>query len=224
MKKHPIIFSGPMVRAILDGRKAMTRRVVKPSKARGLPDADSPVFSAEDGLWYCDGGMWMARCPYGVPGDRLWVRETWRVPANQAPNGIAYRADEPTPTDGFVWMSPIHMPRTASRITLEIMSVRVERLQEISEEDAKAEGLESYISGKWWQGYRRLEDGRLLHQQSRGDAPPEWMIEPHDMGDSSHLDHPAREKFRALWDSINGKRHPWESNPWTWVIEFRRAA
>lgn len=137
-------------------------------------------------------------CPYGKPGDRLWVRETW-LPRNNGTR-FFYRADlDPVEAAGISgmysdkgWRPSIFMPRWASRITLEIVSVRVERLQDISEEDAKAEG----VTGGY-QGWNIPEDRHQWH-------------------------HPHRASYSALWDSINGKKHPWESNPFCWVIEFRR--
>lgn len=117
MKRHPIIFSAPMVQAIIEGRKTQTRRVIKPQPAGFVP----------------------VRCSYGYPGDRLWVREAYGTCDSWVPH-IFYRADGGAPNPGFRWKSPIHMPRWASRITLEIIDVRVERLRDISEENARAEG------------------------------------------------------------------------------------
>ena len=193
MKEHPILFSGEMVRAILDGRKTMTRRVIKPQ----------PVSIPEAKVAHANWIMQNRTCPYGQPGDRLWVRETWKP--TRASCAIAtgidgpgtyvrYRADDSRRTvahsmkcrgaDREPWHPSIFMPRWASRITLEITEVRVERVQDITEEDAKAE------------------------------APPF----PFDYTPASY-----RSLFRALWDSLNAKRgYGWAANPWVWVISFKR--
>jgi hypothetical protein len=136
VKARPILFTGTMIRALLDGRKTQTRQIVKGDKpgqpldwlAAGLEP--SFVASPDNGL-----------CPYGVPGDLLWARETW-CPAGTV-NGAAYCADAPAGSDqrGMGWRPSIHMPRWANRLTLEITEVRVERLQDISEADALAEGM-----------------------------------------------------------------------------------
>ena len=188
MKERPILFSGPMVRAILDGRKTQTRRPVKPQP---IP------FGLDNRPWMPVGGVHQDRwlCPIGQPGDRLWVRETWR----QFDAGIEcacydecfcrrhrgkpiYRADCDSEDK---WRPSIHMPRWASRITLEITRVWVERVQDITEEDAKAEGC---CGG---------------HSSIPGYA---FSATP-------------REHFRHIWQSIYGT---WDANPWVWAVEFRR--
>lgn len=131
-----------MVRAILEGRKTQTRRIVKGT--RWLSEAID-VLNIEGSPSWTDGTGWdsCVRCPYGAPGDRLWVRETW-ADMGWPPTGpqYAYRADpDSSDNDAQRWKPSIHMPRSASRITLEVLNVRVERLQDISEEDAKAEGV-----------------------------------------------------------------------------------
>jgi len=139
MKERPILFSAPMVRAILDGRKTMTRRVVKPNPV-SIPEAE--VAHAN---WVIQNRV----CPFGQPGDRLWVRETWLSYRHLHKNGrdealLIYRADGedlPKQARGTKWRPSIFMPRWASRITLEITAVRVERVQDIGDEDAEAEGL-----------------------------------------------------------------------------------
>lgn len=206
-KERPILFRGPMVRALLDGSKTQTRRVVKPQ-----PD------TAHDGepYWFIGGyRVWGYRpapavplraggnplpSPYGQRGDRLWVRESFAhmyrdnaQPEKRAPEDVAYMADNLTP-DPYVygsWKPSIHMPRWASRITLEITSVRVERLQDISDTDCVAEGC----------GALQAAIGCPMTS-----APGETI---------------PRTMFRALWESINGPES-WAANPWVWVIEFRR--
>lgn len=200
MKERPILFSGPMVRAILVGRKTQTRRVVKPQPTGTVRWRCG--LNAIDGRL---GGAWedAARvfgCPYGAPGDRLWVRETfcyeWDERNNRWPDPptYLYRADNHdvyniNDSDKSPWTPSIHMPRAASRLTLEVLNVRVERLQDISERDCVAEGIES------------------------DDYPP--------APDSDYM-FDYRAAYSQLWNSINAKRAPWASNPWVWVIEFRR--
>lgn len=211
MSERPIIFSAPMVWAILEGRKTQTRRVVKPQ-----PDA---VTRGEPYQWEYHGAMSPPEaipipCPYGVPGDRLLVREAFQYSTDARGTAVmVYAADDSArfllaedggegdlcglggvadrsrcgPVDR--WRSPIHMPRWASRLTLVVKAVRVERVQAISEGDAIAEGVGE-------------ADGRCP-----------WCS----FGCS------RVEGFRVLWDSINGTAHPWESNPWVWVVEFQRA-
>lgn len=190
MKERPILFSAPMVRAILGGRKTQTRRIVN---ARVAPWLLDPAHGWDDAYVLDPGNELLARCPYGAPGGRLWVRETW---ARLTGNGhrIVYRADGDDPRLGWdddpstrrprmTWTPSIHMPRWASRITLEVTDVRVERLQAITEEDAVAEGVARHVEGA-----------------TRG----------------------ARTAFASLWDSLNGERTPWSTNPWVWVVGFRR--
>ena len=130
MKERPILFSGSMVRAILDGRKTMTRRVVK---KQHIPFVANILGGFLDGNWKHN------PFPYGRPGDRLWVRETFSYGAN----GYYFRSDVKQPeTVKYAWKPSIHMPRVASRITLEVTSVRVERVQDITGKDALAEGIE----------------------------------------------------------------------------------
>ena len=259
MREHPIIFSAPMVRAILEGRKMQTRRVVRGGQPKGVG-----TFHVDTGF---KGGRptlvettphpagreihWLQRMPYGQPGDRLWVRETWNIafrddlaPDEQfgkskdecirdnhgfgaaCAHGVVYAATNALEHPVFgkaLWRPSIHMPRWASRITLEITDVRVQRVQDISEEDAIAEGCAARpFPGPWWQGYRDI-DGDLIHQEAVGEFPPDWMIEPHRMRDLSHLDVSARDAFRNLWDSINEKRgFGWNANPWVWALTFKR--
>jgi len=199
-RERPIIFNGESVRAILDGRKTMTRRVVKPQPHAGV--RHSPGGGALE-----DGHGRPLRCPYGQPGDRLWVREMWRLecpydddaPSDLFPGDVSfidYKADAMADrliTPGFAgrWRSSLHMPRWACRLVLEVEEVRVERLQEISDEDCEAEGVRPSIDGRGGSDWRDDESG--------------W-----------------RRTFRHLWDELNADRgFPWSDNPWVWVVSFR---
>lgn len=207
MKERPILFSAPMVRAILDGRKTQTRRVVKPQPVDG--DTIQPCGYPQDGFIVgrprdSENAWRNIRCPYGGPGDRLWVRETWAAPHSadhfrpaHIPHGarIHYAATEDR--GGLLWRPSIHMPRWASRITLEIVSVRVERLQEISAKDVLAEGA-----------VLRAHDDQFGHNPVSA------------FDGCVYLD--LKSLWARGWDSINANRAPWESNPWVWAIEFRR--
>lgn len=135
MSEHPILFSGPMVRAILAGQKTMTRRVVNGEALKWLtPDTFPPAFVAD----------WNGLCPYGVPGDLLWVREAFMPrPGFERVSRPHYRADDDRPEWRGLWKPSIHMPRWASRITLRVTDVRVERVQEITEGDAVREGVQA---------------------------------------------------------------------------------
>jgi hypothetical protein len=227
MTERPILFSGPMVRAILEGTKTQTRRVMKPQ----------PSWDAAGGGWYppngtsqsaemqpprarhyanaahVNRGLAIDFSPYGQPGDRLWVLETWApilICGNSCDVAYAAHGQEPdantarrvTLTDEELeqawrflrhgkWCPSIHMPRWASRIALEVTEVHVQCLQEISEEDAEAEGCPGFSSA----GHPAGDDGMSPEQE-----------------------------FRVLWDSINGERPgcSWEDNPWVWCIAFRR--
>ena len=185
MKERPILFSAPMVRAILSGSKSQTRRIVK---ARDLEWMD-----VHQGLREPDNAE---RCPHGQPGDRLWVRETWHDASSSLHSCALYRADG-IDLHWDKWTPSIHMPRWASRITLEITSVRVERLQEISIEDAKAEGA-------WG------PDDSIVQKVTDYFGTDIFSANP-------------RKAFQMLWESINGP-DSWAANPWVWVIEFRRLA
>lgn len=185
IKERPIIFSGPMVRALLEGRKTQTRRIVKPPRgwAEKYPYLDRHVMKESWQTWWWDGvhrhvGV-SQDCPYGKPGDRLWVRETFRFCDG---HHVEFKANTPE-LESSEWRSPIHMPRRACRLSLEITDVRVERVQNISEEDAHAEGF--------------------------GVAFGPGMFS---------------RAFDSYWDQINGKSAPWDSNPWVWVVSFKRAS
>ena len=210
MRERPILFSAPMVRAILDGRKTVTRRLMKPTPHKvdgGVPFSDAPAWA------HAEPGSAVMRCPYGVRGDRLWVRETHAIVPRTAyawSNGVEqvirpdddhdaaiFRAGWDRSSSGFSWRPSIHMPRWASRITLEVTGVRVQRLCDISESDAISEGV------------RQLRDGSecLVGREGPGSLVTPWPT--------------ARDAFRDLWQSINGLGS-WGSNPWVWVVEFKR--
>lgn len=224
--ERPILFSGPMVRAILDGRKTVTRRIMSPqptgTAGKVWPDEDRWQWPSALARTMVDINEARSLSPYGCRGDRLWVRETWRYHGwteDGAP-WIKYAADDSTrlveripdewsdrladiwadlsddanmAIDGRAadrkWRPSIFLPRWASRITLEVVGVRVERLQEIDEADALAEGVE------------------VKHKP--GDATENGYTIS------------ARHGFMTLWDGINGDRAPWASNPWVWRVEFR---
>lgn len=204
MTELPILFTGEMVRAILAGCKSQTRRMNSLDKVNARRDDwSSPVFDPSDGRWVFTAERGPAqqlriKCPYGVPGDRLWVRETYEAvddygdtvtfhfPATfeqQITYGVSKAQKDWFRTLYGKGMRPsIFMPRWASRITLEVTTVRVERLQDITREDCIAEGMMG------------LDDVHAGWHQS----------------------------FAQLWNSINGKRASWESNPFVWVISFKR--
>lgn len=176
MKERPILFSGQMVRAILDGRKTQTRRLVKP-QPNDIADQYASVALVECLRFWQDGKD--HHCPYGQPGDRLWVKETF-----YKGDGYSYRADEEMPKSarklGCKWKPSIFMPRSASRITLEVVSVRVERLQDISATDALAEGCSD--SGMMDRGVDIVSDYARLWESINGDGswaknPWIWVIE-----------------------------------------------
>lgn len=215
MRERPILFSGPMVRAILDGRKTQTRRVVKPQ-----PQFDS--FQGEYGqverFWFKD-TPWDPEdiadcCPYGQPGDRLWVRETWceawddKKDCLSDPPRYHFRADgyEVVHVDDFErspWRPSIHMPRRACRLLLEVTDVRIERLQAIIYEDALAEGVMN--------GAAICESVEPGKRNIAGETAAET---------ARRLRWPQRH-FEILWDSINGAG-AWDANPWVWAISFKR--
>jgi len=205
MKTKPILFNGEMVRAILDGRKTQTRRGIK--KLCGCPDFYSYkeshpypyYFRRRDAVW--DSFKTIEElaanyCPFGTVGDRLWVRETWADTTYFDPNdgGFVYKATDPDWADmeGWKWKPSIHMPREVSRITLEITGVRVEKLNDISEDDAIAEGI----------ALNPVQEGTWIDYPA-GSSAAGWK-EP-------------RKSFQSLWQSVYSN---WDANPWVWVIEF----
>lgn len=204
-KERPILFSAPMVRAILAGRKTQTRRVMKHPEYFGCLTGDCPHEKQIE----CDNAISLFAkmdCPHGQPGDRLWVRETWRPQDGmtlecQYADEIEYRAtdDQPKEPTDCHWKPSIYMPRWASRITLEIVGVRVERVQDIGEEDAMAEGVTDL--GGVWQSPQKTSRSR----------------------NGGCICGSARLAYEELWDSLNAARgYGWEKNPWVWVIEFKR--
>ncbi len=213
-KERPILFSGPMVRAILAGRKTQTRRVLNP-QPKWVPYQHEEARK-DSGFWgwqrtpnqFVDSssGDFRSYSPYGQPGDRLWVRETWVLgrasfqertdtPLAPAQRGgarapVIFRANEIHNDEEFKWKPSIFMPRWASRITIEVTGIRVQRVQEITAKGACEEGI--------------FDDGK-------------YQIE-------APLPYPVA-TFKHLWDSINSKRgFGWEMNPWVWVVEFRKVA
>lgn len=239
-RERPILFQDRLVQAILEDRKGQTRRLArfKPYAGSGF----NPKFSGLEAGHYSTGmpasgwvlrsrgagGCWNDRteplhCPYGMPGDRLWVREAWAswvdtesrpcivYRAGGAPRAVFYDhggEGEPIGLGGEVvpataiprWRPSIFMPRWASRLALEVAGeVRVQRLQAITEEEAQAEGVPR--DGRWWLG--------ALH--SVKSTPKVYPT--------------AREAFASGWDSINGHRPgaSWEDNPWVWAVTFKRA-
>ncbi|EPF4547015.1 TPA: hypothetical protein ACNV1K_004388 [Klebsiella aerogenes] len=212
MIERGMIFNGEMVRAILDGRKTQTRRPIKWKQTRfteiGEREDGSKWPWSEDAEHACD--FWHP-CPFGAVGDRIWVRETFRVNSratdvatlvykasvrnswteqtHRVPVAVCNKAATPEK-----WTPSLHMPRWASRLLLEITDVRVERLNAISEEDARAEGI---------------IDGGCLNC---GDPEPCGCANP---------EPDATDAFAYLWQSIYGQEN-WNANPWVWVIEFKR--
>ena len=174
--ERPIIFSSPMVRAILDGRKTQTRRLVKPQPKIILAVHSDASITTER---IFRSGDQRIHCPYGQPGDRLWVRETFSLSGN----GYFFRADVPQPeTVKYSWNPSIHMPRWASRITLEIINIRVERLQEISEKDANAEGVGTLFkygmpAGRSIDCFHALWDSINAKRAPWASNPFVWVIE-----------------------------------------------
>lgn len=199
MKERPIIFNSEMVRAILDGRKTQTRRPINPPKGYRIEYAgvDFP-------------------CPYGFIDDRLWVRETWSVDdeedsLSQNTNKIWYMANEEHPAMFPKKRPSIHMPRWASRITLEITNVRVERLQNISAEDAKSEGLKAVTKD----GGRTIKYGIPDRDGWPGTDDYGWAWD--------HWNTDPVLAYKKLWDSIYGKTQwAWKNNPWVWVVDFKK--
>lgn len=213
MRERPILFAGPMVRAILSGEKTVTRRVMKPQPTPSNRGGHSwpcqihqTMLHVEQELQNGEGiwdGLADSACPHGAPGDRLWVRETY----GDAGCRLTYRADLDDGAHCMVkrWIPSIHMPRSASRILLEITAVRVERLQD-------GEGETAFESRYIAEGINRIHHGdgeHYYHPFNNEPGPGNW-IDPFDA-------------WRELWVSVNGAES-WAANPWVWVVEFRRVA
>jgi len=243
--EKPILFKDDMIRAILEGRKTQTRRVVKsPAKNMQASGAEVIKHRAPGDKWYGDhvwsmrgsSGVWgdytherfLSMCPYGKPGDRLWVRETWCAVDDTDLNGerwVDYRAtprysaehpagweNAPDSPEALKWRPSIHMPRWASRITLEITDVRVERLQDISEEDAIAEGAQHFPDLPGMSPYGQdcrwsMEQPESVYQCL---SSARWAF-------ANYFCKLAGNAPKGLHDE-----KPWEANPWVWVIEFKR--
>ncbi|WP_426134859.1 hypothetical protein [Pseudomonas sp. PWP3-1b2] len=227
IKERPILFSAPMVRAILEGRKTVTRR---PVKVQPHIDASGNFCVGKSNYGQDGYGKPVTKhfvngcCPFGKPGDRLWVRETWARVGNCDPGYLTFGATYPAclppeleniPAASEIrWKPSIHMFRRDSRIVLEITAVRVERLQDISDEQAEAEGIipvpkTTEGSHQFWRNY-------------------------HLSGDGTFCVRTPKESFKSLWCHVAGGSFPkgeaaykaspysWEANPWVWVVEFKR--
>jgi len=259
MKEHPILFNDAMVRAVLDGRKTQTRRGIKiPTRSmlgcKGLDymlvDDHSPMTGEPGWFGWVKGESiepYQLKCPFGAPGDRLWVREVFLLESNRQVTEITdykppfndgrpidwrnnpeimenfwtqphYRATDPKPDlicegreeGDCAWRPQLHMERWASRILLEVQEVRVERVQDITEEDAKAEGLKCLT-----------KDGGITYKYGVAErdgwpGPKGWEWDKWEVSPIA--------AFAKLWDSINKKKpgRTWANNPWVWVITFRR--
>lgn len=200
MTERPLLMYRHEVIAVLDGLQTQFRRVAMPRARFGTPGKYTDTSTITD-----------VRCPYGRPGDHLWVQETWQTTKffvrSDGTSPIAYLATDADPATGFGpydynWQSPILMPRWASRITLEILAVRVERLQEISTPDTLKEDIDPDVD--------------LLRQSLIAKSQKASV-------DLYHQAHTV--SFAALWDSINARRGAdWHSNPWVWVVEFKKLA
>lgn len=215
MSKHiPILFSTEMVQAILEGRKTQTRRVVKPQLLIGTKWWE--VYDGELNYRIVDESAirTLTKCPYGQPGDVLWVREgytwvlldhahdllegardhtQWVYKASMHPDWMEYAKEK----YGYKWTPGIHMPKSACRIFLKVISVQVERLQDISEQDAIAEGIQQFT-----------KDGKIYKYGIDG---WDWSLMPRK----------AKDAVSMLWAIINGQES-WDYNPWVWVVEFER--
>jgi hypothetical protein len=206
MKERPIIFSAAMVRALLDGRKTQTRRIVKPQPAPATRMHELALAMNDSGTEQYLHGTPAAlehdvRCPYGVPGDRLWVKETFR---GETPAATSYRADDPGETP-LKWTSSIFMGRPLSRLTLEVIDVRVEPLHDLDDEDAIAEGLPDLGDPASVAVYAPYFDRVDAAWASHDPIPPTPT---------------PVERYRMVWTHINGAAS-WDVNPWVWVVSFR---
>lgn len=213
MKERPILFNGEMVRAILEGRKTQTRRIIDVAKIK-------PSVWTHESIGKINGPAWRAwtktyavgsdlfNCPYGQTGDRLWVKETWRGGTDTL-ESVWYKAsDDCALKYGFcqcTWKPSIFMPRDFSRITLEIVNVRVERLNEIKDKDALEEGYPY----EFVKAFPELKDKSTgIFAGSKANFYGVQVPKPNGW-------------YQFLWESING-HGSWDKNPWVWVIEFKR--
>ena len=224
MREHPLLMQGPLVRATLAGLKTQTRRPIKPQPDDDIVDVEYDAIAdlwlgntqEDNDLGYTS--SWAMRCPLGQAGDRLWVRETWRPVMESWRSFVEYGAGGELSTTGHAdamtkltkvalrfpggredihseqWHPSIHMPRWACRLVLPLVSVRVERVQDITEEDAEAEGIREWAK----------TDPKLCALRTAGFAVP------------------SRPKFlfRLCWISIYGEGS-WDANPWVWVAEWK---
>lgn len=235
MTERPILFSAEMVRAILDGRKTQTRRVMKvqpyPDSIVTVEHYNQTVIDRHGDMQpgpeifgaHWDDGERGLRCPYGAPGDTLWVRETWAPhPHGVMRCGAVYRADQGAVPDAGRWRPSIHMPRWASRITLRITDVRVERFQDISEDDARAEGATMRPACN---GFQHRYPGWSMDWSEVG--KPSYFATGAQRGKKAPLTESdvslgsAKWAFASLWNTINGPS-AWDANPWVWVVAFER--
>lgn len=227
MKERPILFSGDMVRALLSGRKTQTRRIVKSERYRLPYDADTFKVTRHGIIkGDCEKGessFMPLTNRYGIRSDKLWVKETfreWHESDNQCgcsdhcscstkpTTEYCYRADGHQIDDedralGIKWKPSIFMPRHASRLTLQLVNVRIERLNDISEQDAMAEGI----------------DNNCSHINDCDCYPGEWLNYLND--DDGFPCYSPIDSYRTLWEKINGEGS-WNENPWVWVVEFKQ--
>lgn len=230
-KEHPILFSAPMVQAILEGRKTMTRRIIKQAKGwdenwqvrRALETPAS--YTMRKGTQY---SLPYFKCPYGTIGHVIWVRETWTNylglvggESQGQPIGYAYRADNKVlkEPNGYPytpkWKPSIFMPRAASRILLKITGIKVERVQDISEEDIISEGIRYPVN-----------NGHPLFKLGEENSALHFMPDGFSLNHKESI--PITEKdlmfahWAELWCEING-RESWNKNPWVWVIQFEKS-
>lgn len=194
MKEIPILFSTEMVKALLAGRKTMTRRIVK-------------MYATSDNHPLRQNDAWLQEnktCPYGEPGDVLWVRESF-CPGYFDGGKHGYKADWNNTAAEYInqpkWKPSIHMPKEACRLFLKVKAVRVERLQDITQEESIQEGIFNYNDGS----YKNYFTQKGLREKDG----VECLL--------------PKGSFQSLWCSINGLKN-WEENPWVWVIEFERVA
>jgi hypothetical protein len=199
MKEIPILFSTPMVQALLSGTKTMTRRIVK-------------MYATSDAHPMRQNATWLQEnktCPYGKVGDILWVREGFYKLTSEKLNGnFFYKADLATQGWNFKWKPSIHMPKEACRLFLKVKAVRVERLQDIPRQDCINEGI-AYKEENW-EKLRGLPGSYFDYGRKTFCPLPSGKISP-------------SMSFKSLWNSINGP-DSWSANPWVWVIEFERIA